>query len=133
MWNKYITIYNAYIDVTGKTNYIRHNIGGCFVKNVETKTDNGLTQTKTKSCIIRIPRQKNYIRSDLWQQLTLKDKFITLQCDDIIVIGKVDDTIDDLVDGQRATDLIGKYKAVRIDSIVINNDLPKNHYKVTAI
>lgn len=131
-WNKSITIYNAYEDTTGEKKYIRHNLHNCFVKRMDIRTADGMATTQTDDTIIRIPKQANYISAYEWQKSTAYN-MLTVQVGDIIVLGLVNDDINELESGKRSSDLKKKYKAMGVITVSNFNDntfLPLPHYHI---
>ncbi len=135
MWDKTITLYNKFCDVNGQIYWHRHTISNCFFKNINKKTVSGDTEKIGNETIIRIPKQSNFIPCFNWVSLSndIQIQYMTLKSGDIIVLGDVNDTIDEYQNSQRSSDLIAKYKAlgcIIVSSANINTDLPKPHYLV---
>lgn len=143
-WNKTITIYNKLIDpTTQKVSWYRAVVENCFWKAVNStytigsqgKSSTGI-MLETKSIICRIPKSENYVDKRTWKGLLDKSDTFTLGNGDIIVLGEVDDVIDEYTAGQRSTDLITKYKefdeCLEIDSYTDNTGLGLGieHYKI---
>lgn len=131
-WNNSITIYNAYEDTTGKTKYIRHNLNNCFVKRMEIKRIDGTSTIRTGDTVIRIPKQEDYVEAYKWQLLENKSR-LTIQPGDIVVLGSVNDDINELESEKRSSDLKKKYKALGVITVATFNDntfMPLPHYHI---
>ena len=132
-WNKEITIYNRHEDSNNAVKYYRHNLKDCFFKRTNQKVMIGNTLLESNENIVRIPQQKNYLSPWEWGKVDNKSDYLTIQPKDIIVFGNVADEIDEYSQGQRASDLIAKYKAlgtVFVRSVNDNTMLPIPHYCV---
>jgi hypothetical protein len=143
-WDKTLTIYNKYVDpFTQRTTWYRTVVENCFWKYDNTTYYVGKYSVKvsgisleTKHVICRIPKSDNFMYQREWRNLEDKDGYFTLATGDIIVLGEVDDVIDDYTAGKRSTDLVSKYKdeleCVEIDSFVINigTGMGFQHYRV---
>lgn len=135
-WNKTITVYNKSEDVlTGIISYHRHILKNCFVKRTNNKIKVGDIVLQSDNIIIRVPAQKNYLAPFLWQNLP-NDKmgaYITFKPGDLIILGEVNENIDEYSAGLRATDIINKYSALGscyISAVNVNTDLPNKHYYI---
>ena len=145
-WDKTITIYNKLIDpTTQKVSWYRATVSNCFWKAVNnTYTIGGTGSTsagvtlETKSIICRIPKSDTYVDKRTWKDLLDKSDTFTLGNGDIIVLGEVDDVIDEYTAGKRSTDLLKKYKefdeCLEIDTYVINvqTGVGLEHYRVVG-
>ena len=143
-WDKTLTIYNKYIDPTNqRVTWYRSVVENCFWKYDNTTYYVGKYSVKvsgialeTKSVICRIPKSDNFRYQREWRELEDKTGYFTLATGDIIVLGEVDDVIDDYTAGQRSTDLVSKYKelleCVEVDSFVINvgTGMGFEHYRI---
>ena len=145
-WDKTITIYNKYVDPTNqRISWYRTVVENCFWKAQNLMFSMGrygvstigvLTENKTIIC--RIPKQDNYISKRVWDETADKTGYFTLANEDIIVLGEVNDVIDEYSPGQRSNDLITKYKkydeCLTIDIYVDNVQTGVNleHYRVTG-
>lgn len=145
-WDKTITIYNKYIDPTNqRISWYRTVVENCFWKAQNLMFSMGrygvstigvLTENKTIIC--RIPKQDNYVSKRVWDETADKTGYFTLANEDIIVLGEVDDVIDEYAPGQRSNDLISKYKKydecltidIYVDNVQTGVDL--EHYRVTG-
>lgn len=145
-WDKTITIYNKYVDPTNqRTSWYRTVVKNCFWKAQNLMFSMGrygvstigvLTENKTIIC--RIPKQNNYVSKRVWDETDDKSSYFTLANEDIIVLGEVEDEIDEYTPGQRANDLIAKYKKydecltidIYVDNVQTGVDLL--HYRVTG-
>lgn len=101
------------------------------------KSTTGVT-LETKNIICRIPKSDIYVDKRTWKDLLDKSDTFTLGNGDIIVLGEVDDEIDEYTAGKRSTDLLKKYKefdeCLEIDTYVINTGtgLGLEHYRVVG-
>lgn len=133
-WDKTITLFNRTEDnITGVVAWYKHVITNCFVKRTNTWVRVGSEKIQTDTNIVRIPYQINYLPPSQWIASNDKGNYITLKPDDIIIIGEVDDTINEYVSGQRSNDIIAKYKldgVIKIKSVNENTFLPNKHYLV---
>lgn len=138
-WDKTITIYNKVVDpTTQRVSWYRTVVSDCFWKNVNDtytiKASNILLETK--SIICRIPEDERYADKATWKTLSDKSNRFTLANGDIIILGEVEDVIDEYTAGSRSTDLIAKYREVdaclEIDTYVDNvrTGVDLEHYKV---
>lgn len=93
---------------------------------------------ETKEIICRIPQQENYLPKREWLALSNKEDYFTLFNEDIIVLGEVEDEIDEYTAGKHSTDLVTKYKqydeCLIIDAYVDNvqTGVGLAHYRVTG-
>lgn len=145
-WDKTITIYNRLIDpTTQRISWYKTVVTDCFWKCINNTyiiggTANSSTgvHLKTKDIICRIPKNDMFVTRREWQELSDKTDHFTLGNGDIIVLGEVDDVIDEYTAGQRSTDLITKYKefdeCLEIDTYTINTGtgLGLEHYKIVG-
>ena len=145
-WDKTITLYNKYVDPTTQViTWYRTVINNCFWKNVnETyyvgtrgiSTSGVKLETKTITC--RIPEDERYVDRKTWDELADKSKNFTIGNGDIIILGEVNDTIDETTSGKHSTDLVSKYKkydaSLMIDTYVINTvtGVGLRHYRIVG-
>ena len=143
-WDKTVTLYNKYVDsTTQKTTWYRTVIENCFWKDVNETYyvgTRGISTTgvklETKQVICRIQEDDRYLAKGAWDALEYKSEYFTLSQGDIIVLGEVNDEIDDYTSGKRSTDLITKYKAlqscIEVDTCVNNvmTGVGLAHYRV---
>lgn len=143
-WDKTLTIYNKSIDPTNqRVSWNRTVLKNCFWKytsEIYIVGHSGLTSRgvilETNEVICRIPQDKRYVSAKAWKSLTDKSNKFTLAYGDILVLGDVEDVIDDYTSGQRSTDIITKYKAldgcIQVESWVDNvqTGVGLGHYKV---
>jgi len=138
-WDKTITIYNKITADDGKVSWQSTVISGCFWKYInETKyVDNVKMQTKEVIC--RIPEQDNYVPYLEWKTLEDKTGKFTLHTGDFVVYGEVNDVIDEYTKGQRASDVLNKYREVNLAfQIEVFTDntgdvLNSEHYRLGGI
>ena len=147
-WDKTITIYNKLIDpTTQKTSWYRNTCENCFWKNINTTYVIGASgmSTKgvvleTKNIICRIPKDDRYVDKRAWKELSDNDRkdYFTFGNGDIIILGEVNDEIDEYTSGKRSNDIVKKYKefdeCLEIDSYTINvhNGIGLEHYKIVG-
>lgn len=138
-WDKTITIFNKYVGDENKTMWQRAVLSGCFWKYINTTTYVNNVKMQTKEVIVRIPKEDNYVPYLDWKTLADRTDKFTLHPGDFIVLGDVDDEIDEYTKGQRATDVLNKYKdacmGFQIETYIedIGNGLYAEHYKITGI
>ena len=147
-WDKTITIYNKLVDTTTqRVSWYKNTCENCFWKAVnQTYTLGGTGKStagvilETKHIICRIPETESYVDKRVWKTLEENERadYFTLGKGDIIVLGEVEDTIDEYTAGQRSTDLITKYKeydeCLEIDEYTINvyTGVALKHYKIVG-
>ena len=147
-WDKTITIYNKLIDpTTQKTSWYRNTCENFFWKNINTTYVIGASgmSTKgvvleTKNIICRIPKDDRYVDKRAWKELSDNDRkdYFTFGNGDIIILGEVNDEIDEYTSGKRSNDIVKKYKefdeCLEIDSYTINvhNGIGLEHYKIVG-
>ena len=145
-WDKTITIYNKLVDpTTQRVSWYKTTVENCFWKAQNVLFAMGRygvstlgVVTENKEIICRIPQNDRYVDKRIWKDLDNRDDYFTLANGDIIVLGEVDDVIDEYAEGQRSTDLITKYRefdeCLEIETYVNNVqtgvDLP--HYRITG-
>lgn len=138
-WDKTITIYNKVVDpTTQRISWYRTVVENCFWKYVNnTYTIRGSNVLlETKDIICRIPKDERYADKATWKELSDKSNSFTLANGDIIILGEVEDIIDEYTTGKRSTDIIAKYKEIdaclEIDTYVDNvrTGVDLEHYKV---
>ena len=133
-WNKTITLYNKHQDAsTDEITWCRHIIKNCFFKATQNKVNVGNVQAVSDNNVVRIPAQDNYINPQEWNTLSenVRKKYITLQAGDLIILGEINEEIDEYSNGKRASDLIAKYEllgSMFINSCNINDFMPGAHY-----
>lgn len=143
-WDKTITIYNRVVDpTTQRVSWQRTVVKNCFWKYVNEIYNMGRygmsslgVRVETKGVTCRIPKDKRFVDKRTWKSLSDKSGKFTLNNGDIIILGNVDDVIDEYVAGQRSTDLISKYKdenaCLEVDTYVenIQTGVGLEHYRV---
>lgn len=115
-WDKTITVYNKFTDPQTKVvTWYSYTVGNCFWKYVGNKVTVNNVVLETNDTICRIPLNADYLPKYLWLQQAndTRNNYFTLSQGDIIVLGEVNDVIDEYATGKRATDLISKYKALQ--------------------
>lgn len=145
-WDKTLTIYNRVIDpTTQRISWYRTVVNNCFWKATNDLYNMGRygmstvgIQLEIKGIICRIPKDKRFVDKRAWKELTDKTGKFTLANGDIIILGKVDDEIDEYTAGQRSTDFIAKYKeydaCLEVDTYVDNvqTGVGLEHYRVVG-
>lgn len=142
-WDKTVTIYNKVVDpTTQRITWYKNTAENCFWKYVNNSyTIRGSMITlDTKNVICRIPKTDKFVDKKTWQELTDEERkdYFTLANGDIIILGEVEDVIDEYTAGQRSTDLVTKYKeydaCIEIDTYVDNCQTGVNldHYRVVG-
>ena len=147
-WDKTITIYNRVVDpTTQRISWYRTVVTNCFWKRVNTIFNMGRYGVSTLGVRIensditcRIPENGQFVNKRTWDSLSESDRenYFTLANGDIIILGEVDDVIDEYTAGQRSTDLLAKYKAydesLEIDTYVDNvqTGVSLPHYRVVG-
>ena len=132
-FNKTITLYNKYVDKSGGktvTTWKRTVLKECFFGTVTASQLNGENLSMANSFVCRIPENSDFTEYYKGEA----DKF-TLKPDDIIVLGEIADEIKD-VQGQRAADLLEKYKGYcfTVKSVSINTVSPyARHYRASGV
>ena len=112
-WDKTVTVYNKYEDeTTHQITWYRHVVDGCFWQDVGNKLKMGETILEGNQLICRIRENASYLNKYAWTNSESKDDFFTLGLQDILILGSVDDEIDEYTSGKRATDVIAKYKQI---------------------
>lgn len=145
-WDKTITIYNKFVDPdTQRVTWYRSVVTNCFWKSINELYNMGRygmsavgIQFEVKNIICRIPEDSRYVNKRAWLELTNREDYFTLGNNDIIVLGEVEDTIDEYTEGSRSNDLLTKYKAFDecfqieqyVDNIRTGVNLP--HYRVSG-
>lgn len=112
-WDSTITLYNKYTDpLTNNVRYFRHVIDGCFWDNTQDINISDKAQISSNEVICRIRKDDRYKKRMEWEQLPNDEmgSYFTLGKDDILILGAVDDVIDENASKHRANDLIAKYK-----------------------
>lgn len=145
-WDKTITVYNKFVDPTTQhISWYRTTVENCFwkyVNNTYTVGNAGISARgltlETKDVICRIPKDDRFVGKREWRELADKSNNFTLANGDIIILGEVEDVIDEYTAGQRSTDLIAKYKeddtCLEVDTYVDNvqTGVGLEHYRVVG-
>lgn len=145
-WDKTITIYNKFVDpTTQRVTWYRNVIKNCFWKQVNDLYNMGRygmstvgIQLEVKEIVCRIPQDSRYVNKRTWKELENRDDYFTLANGDIIILGEVEDEINEYTIGQRSTDVLAKYKEVDegleiytyVDNVRTGVTLP--HYRVVG-
>ena len=109
-WNTTVTLYNRYEDSTGEITWYRTVLTGCFWKYITEYERVGSETQMTKVLLCRVRKSKKFVENYDWETLSDKSSKFTFNEKDILVKGNVEDTIDEYTSGQRASDLLKKYK-----------------------
>lgn len=133
-WNETITLYNKYFDEDGIARYKRKVLTGCsYGKDIYEEDANGIKKLISLN-ILRIRKNPDYLNWIKWNEIEDKDETekFTLNMQDIVVIGEVEDEIDEDTKGLKANDLLEKYKtnAFTIKDAKENVKVGLVHYKV---
>ena len=147
-WDKTVTIYNKVVDpTTQRVTWYKNTAENCFWKYVNNTytignagTSTGGIVLETKSVICRIPKSDKFVDKKTWRELPEEERaeHFTFANGDIIVLGEVEDVIDEYTAGQRSTDLVAKYKeddaCIEIDTYVDNCQTGVNleHYRIVG-
>ena len=147
-WDSTITIYNKYIDPTNqRVSWYKNTVTDCFWKctnNIYNMGRYGMTslgvRVETKEIVCRIPESSKFVPKEIWETLSdgERSEYFTLANGDIIILGDVEDTIDEYTSGKHSTDLITKYKrydkCVEIDTYIDNvrNGVGLKHYHIVG-
>lgn len=124
-WNQTLTIFNKSEDTTTrKITWYKTVVSNCFWKNTVSQVRLGETTIYGDSIICRIPSNSNYESKFTWEMSDDKSDTFTLAPDDIIILGEVEDTINEYVDGQRSSDILKKYRkqegCMQIRTVTVN-------------
>lgn len=142
-WDKTVTIYNKVVDpTTQRITWYKNTAENCFWKYVNNSyTIRGSMITlDTKDVICRIPKTDKFVDKKTWRELKDEERkdYFTLANGDIIILGEVEDVIDEYTAGKRSTDLVAKYKeddaCIEIDTYVDNCQTGVNleHYRIVG-
>ena len=147
-WDKTVTIYNKVVDpTTQRITWYKNTAENCFWKYVNNTYTIGNAGTsargivlETKSVICRIPKSDKFVDKKTWRELPEEERaeHFTFANGDIIILGEVEDVIDEYTAGQRSTDLVAKYKeddaCIEIDTYVDNCQTGVNleHYRIVG-
>ena len=141
-WDTTITIYNKYEDsLTHVIRWFSTVVSKCFYKSVGETVALNNVKLDTNNIICRIPEQSNYLAPHMWVDLSndQKPNYFTLRPGDIIVVGEVQEEIDEYTAGHRSTDFIKKYKALQgcltVQEVGNNTGVGRGsqHYRVNGI
>lgn len=141
-WDATITLYNRYEDPQTHVNlWSRHVLTDCFWKYTGDKVKLGDAILDTTFTICRVPQDENFKPYSEWVKVPSDKRYeyFTFSQNDIIVLGEVEDVIDEYQAGHRSTDLLAKYKnlqeCMQIESVSINTQTGVNnpHYYVRGI
>ena len=126
-WDTTLTIYNKYEDpTTHVVRWFRTVVTGAFWKYTGNKITIGKTVLETNDTICRIRKDARFLEYYDWINVPndRMSNYFTLGIGDIIVKGKVTDTIDEYTSGKRSNDLIAKYtnsqRCIIVDEATVN-------------
>lgn len=109
-WCDTVTLYNKYEAPNKEVTWYRTVLVGCFWKyTTDYERVDDVTQV-TKVLLCRVRKNKKYIDCYEWRELADKSSRFTFNEGDILIKGKIEDTIDEYTKGHRASDLLKKYK-----------------------
>lgn len=112
-WESTVTIYNKFVDSqTNLIHWYRNVITDCFWQLSGQTVKVGEVTLDSKSVICRIPKDNRFLEKRDWIKIpdAQKGDYFTIAQGDIVVRGICDDEIDEYTQGQRSTDLLGKYR-----------------------
>jgi len=115
-WNATLTIFHKWEDkLTRVVTWYPHTVDQCFWKYAGNKVVVGDVTINSEQVVCRIPEDALYLEPYQWAELSPEDKenYFTIAPGDIIVKGKVEETIDEYTSGKRSTDFLKKYKALQ--------------------
>lgn len=136
-WDTTVTLYNKYEDSDGEITWYRTVLKGCFWKYVTdyARVDNITQMTKVLLC--RVRKSEEFLECYEWQNEDDKTAYFTFNEGDILVEGEVEDVINEYTAGERASDLLKKYKnrCVEITEYKNNTGIYRvnEHYLVRGI
>ena len=136
-WCDTVTLYNKYEASNGEVTWYRTVLTGCFWKYVTDyqRVDNATQMTKVLLC--RVRKSSKFIVNYEWRELSDKSSNFTFNDGDILIKGRVEDVIDEYTKGQRASDILQKYKdrCAEITECTINVGAGRvsEHYLVRGI
>ena len=139
-WDKTVTVYNKYEDPdTHEITWYRHVVEGCFWQDVGNKLKVGETILEGDQLICRIRENPCYLDKYAWIMSEDRENYFTLGLQDILILGAIDEDIDEYTQGERATDVIAKYKQITsvLEIESVSNDTGVGrcnpHYRVRGI
>jgi hypothetical protein len=109
-WCDTVTLYNRYEDNVGEITWYRTVLTGCFWKYITDYNRVGDVTDITKVLLCRVRKSNKYLDCYKWQALSDKSGKFTFNEGDILIKGKIEDTVDEYTDGIRSSDLLLKYK-----------------------
>lgn len=146
-WDKTVTIYNKFIDSsTQQVSWYRTVVENCFWKYENNRYRIGQSYNSTvilesKTIICRIPKNDKFVDKREWLEMsaTERSEYFTFGINDIIVLGEVDDVINEYAAGERSNDLITKYKelqgCLQVETYIVNTGtgVGIEHYRVNGV
>lgn len=136
-WDTTVTLYNKYESSSGEITWYRTILKGCFWKYVTDyqRVDDATQMTKVLLC--RVRKNDKFVENYVWRDLADKSSRFTFNEGDILVKGNVSDVISEYTKGQRASDLLKKYKDRCAEVTEYTNNTGKErvseHYLVRGI
>lgn len=146
-WDRTVTIYNKYVNPeTQQVRWYRTVVEGCFWKYENNRYRIGSSYNSTvilesKDIICRIPKNDLFVDKREWREMSdeQRNNYFTLGTNDIIVLGEVDDVIDEYTSGSRSNDVLTKYKelqgCLQIETYIVNTGtgVGIEHYRVNGV
>lgn len=139
-WNTTITVYNKHEDPdTRLITWHRTVLHDCFWKYTGNKIVVGETALETNTTLCRIPVDPAFLETYQWNDEEDKSAYFTLSPGDILIKGEVEDIIDEYASGNRASDILAKYKRLQgcmvIEQCAVNTGLGRGleHYYVRGV
>lgn len=137
-WDTTVTLYNKFEDSRGEVTWYRRVLNGCFWKYIVDRTSAGINTIPTSDVVCRIRKNDAFLEQYEWKQLVDKSTNFTLGRGDILILGEVEDEIDEYTKGQRSTDILEKYHdkgCATVEEFAINTGVGRadEHYRVRGV
>lgn len=140
-WNKTITVYNKFKDPqTQIIRWYRTVLNNCFWQNNFQRFKMGDVEVKSDSILCRIPENGSFKEKHLWVKIPndLMGNYFTLAQGDVVILGEVEDEINEYQNGSRSSDVVAKYKdqgCMVIDKFSNNTGLGLGlpHYHIEGV
>ena len=141
-WDSTITVFNRYENPqTQLIKWYKVVLSNCFWKYAGDRVTIGEVVLDTSSIICRIPKNEKFLDKYKWVQLPndIMGDYFTLGIGDIIILGEVDDDINEYISGKRSSDILSKYKnlqgCMEIQQVSYNVGVGRNneHYYVRGV
>lgn len=127
-WDKTITIFTPFISID-TIKWYKYVISDVFFKCNSSKSLNDNEYVKDERTIIRIPVNNNYIPCDMWTLSDNKNAFFTVSHESIIVLGNVQDVLEDNSSGSF---LFDKYTCSKPINITDNRYIYLPHILISG-